>query len=149
MEGLSASSLQGSCLTRKCTSHWLGAAAQAPPASPMHFPLPPRLASPLSVGARGSDSPEAFVFDHYGLFEGGARSPLPSSPALNHNLNPALSLGRAAQTGELAEVRARMLSVPFTIRPAAHILSPDRKKGFTLLLCSFKGQASCFRLFMA
>lgn len=81
----------------------------------MHFPLPPRLASPLSVGPRGSDSPEAFVFDHYGLFEGGARSPLPSSPALNPNLNPALSLGRAAQTGELADVRTRMLSIPVNI----------------------------------
>ncbi|KAK9832535.1 hypothetical protein WJX81_006934 [Elliptochloris bilobata] len=86
----------------------LSGGALAPPASPVHFPLPPRLASPLSAGPRGSDSPEAFMFDHFGLFGGGARSPGPGSPALNPNLNPVLSLGRSAHTSELTDSLARL-----------------------------------------
>jgi hypothetical protein len=92
-------------------------AAQAPPTSPAHFALPPRLASPLSAGPRGSDSPEAFLFD-YGLLDGGRRAPMPTSPALNPNLNPALSLGRMTHTFELTDVR----------RPAARVRKPCEQK---------------------
>ena len=61
----------------------------------------------MSAGPRGSDSPEAFLFDHFGLFNS-RRAPMPGSPALNPHLNPALSLGRAEHASELTDVRTSL-----------------------------------------